>query len=95
MCFGTLRRKIGNETTKDCLIFPFFFPASSLNSDVDCLAVSKLLKKLENAISGGKADEAAILARDLAFLKIQCLVVLNRKPKEDQHPAPIVYAIVR
>lgn len=58
--------------------------------DVDRLAVNRLLKQLEVAISCGRLEEAATRARDLAQLKIQCSVVQNRKPKGDNQPNPVM-----
>ena len=47
-------------------------------SEVNTLAVNRLLRRLEATIAGGQHQEAARLARDLARLKISCCVTRQR-----------------
>ncbi|GLH09616.1 RanBP-type and C3HC4-type zinc finger-containing protein 1 [Gryllus bimaculatus] len=55
---------------------------------VNTLAVNRLLRRLEAAIVGGQHHQAALLARDLARLRINCCVT-RQKPRAPPGPAAI------
>ena len=46
---------------------------------MNTLAVNRLLRKLETAIAGGQHHQAAVLAKDLARLKINCSVTRHKE----------------
>lgn len=49
---------------------------------MNTMAVNRLLRKLEAAIASGNHQQAAVLARELAQLKIHCSVVRQRSSGE-------------
>jgi len=54
------------------------FKASLDQTASNTLAVNRLLRRLEAAISAGRHDQAATLARELAHLKVNCSVTRSR-----------------
>lgn len=57
--------------------------------NMNTLAINRLLRRLEAAIAGGQHNQAAVLAKDLARLKINCSVTRQRRSL-DAGPASIL-----
>lgn len=55
---------------------------NSINTDT--IEINRLLKRLENAIAKGEMSDAAIYARELAQLKVNCSVIRQRTGKDAQ-----------
>ncbi|XP_063976234.1 uncharacterized protein LOC135162067 isoform X2 [Diachasmimorpha longicaudata] len=55
----------------------------TMASNMNTMAVNRLLKKLEGAIASGNHQQAAGLAKELAKLKIQCSVVRQKAKLTD------------
>lgn len=56
-------------------------------SNTDTIEINRLLKRLESAIAGGELGQAAVLARDLAQLKIPCTVVRQTSIDKEEKKA--------
>ncbi|PSN51276.1 hypothetical protein C0J52_05312 [Blattella germanica] len=63
--------------------------AAPPEQNMNTLAINRLLRRLESAIAGGQHNQAAVLAKDLARLKISCSVTRQRRNVEN-NPATIM-----
>ncbi|PNF42743.1 hypothetical protein B7P43_G13613 [Cryptotermes secundus] len=63
--------------------------ATPPEQNMNTLAINRLLRRLEAAIAGGQHNQAAVLAKDLARLKISCSVTRQRRSL-DASPASIM-----
>lgn len=55
--------------------------SSNNNNNTDTLEINRLLRRLETAIGKGELTDAAVFARELAQLKVNCSVIRQREDK--------------
>lgn len=70
---------------------PVLSKVFSGRSKTDTLEINRLLRRLETAIAGGELGQAAVLARELAQLKVPCSVVRQKsEDKEEEKPEEFI-----
>lgn len=80
-------RIYANLAEKDELSLFFNLPKQvneiKLTTNTDTIEINRLLRRLENAIAKGEMSDAAIYARDLAQLKVNCSVIRQKTEKDN------------
>lgn len=59
-----------------------FSDLKNITNNTDTIEINRLLRRLENAIAKGQLSDAAIYARELAQLKVNCSVVRQKSENE-------------
>ena len=72
---------------KGCSDLRTNFDLNNLPNNKDTLEINRLLRRLETSIAKGELTEAAIFARELAQLKVNCSVIRQKAENKKQHEA--------